>query len=315
MASRRAALVVAVGLLAARVAEAAPPTHTVTESLHVEPNPCFDAASLAPVLARWLHRDTIDRRLEVVVVGQPRRSDGLTLRVRRDGTIVGERHFPGLEAPCEEVRAAVGLAAALAVDATVLESLGVKAEPAAPPPAPPPVTPRAWPGFSASLDAIGLFGVLPSPAAAIAPAFGVRLVSPIELRFSGLISTAGALSLESRSFDVTLLAGRADACGAFSQGIFRVRACAGISAGRLRATSTDPSSSVSQIVPWAAAMGHADLRVSLVPRFGFVLGADLIFPLARPRFEVVTTAGALAASSGLPVVGGAVSFGPELTFR
>ncbi len=171
MTSRTAALLVAAALItaparaeeAAPLAPPAPPappaTVPIAAALRIGPNACFDAASLAPVLARWLQRDVIDRRIVVEVTGQPDTPEGLVLRVRRDGQLVGERRFPSLSAPCEEVRAAVGLAAALAVDATVLESLGVKAAPViapAPPLEAPPALPlHPRPGFSASLDANG----------------------------------------------------------------------------------------------------------------------------------------------------------------
>jgi hypothetical protein len=296
-------------LFAAREAAAAPSTHAVIEALHVEPNRCFDAASLAPILARWLERDVIDRRLDVEIIGQPDSAEGLTLRVRRDGEIVGERHFPGLAAPCEEVRAAVGLAGAIAIDATVLESLGVE-----PPPPPPPASPR-WPAFSGSVDALALLGVLPAPAAAFAPGFGVRLAPPIELRFTGLISAAGTLSLDARSVDVTLLAGRIDTCAAIAWKIARARACLGLAAGRLQATPAGPNAAAPSSAPWGAALARTDARLSLSPWFGFVLGVDAIFPFTRPRFEVVTSAGVPVTASGLPVVGGAVSFGPEIRFR
>jgi hypothetical protein len=313
MTSRRAALLAAAALFAARDAAAAPPTHPVAEALQVEPNRCFDAASLSPVLARWLHRDAIDRRLAVEIAGQPGGPEGLTIRVRRDGEIVGERHFPALSGPCDEVRAAVGLAAAIAIDATVLESLGVKPDVApAPPPQP---TPSRWPGFAGSFDAGLLFGVLPSPTAAFAPTFGVRLVTPIELRFSALISTASTLSLDLRSIDVALLAGRADVCAAISGKLVRGRACIGLAAGRLQATPSGPNTSPPSSPPWAAALARADVRLSLSSWFGFVVGADAIFPFTHPRFEVVTSTGAPVASSSLPVVGGAVSIGPEITFR
>jgi hypothetical protein len=315
MASCRAALL-AVVLLDGGVAEAAAPAHPLVEAVQVEPNRCFDAASLAPVVARWLQRDAIDRRLRVEIAGQPGSPDGLTLRVLRDGTLAGERVFPGLDAPCDEVRAAVGLAAAIAIDATILESLGVTPAPPVPAPEPeeakPP--PRSWPRFQAAADGIALFGVLPSAVAGFAPALGIRLVPPLELRLSAIATGAASLSLAGRAFDVTLDAGRLDACAALRFSIVRARTCAGVAAGRLLATSADQNSSVSQAVPWVAAIGRADARLAVLPWLGLVLGADAIVPVTRPRFEILGPTGAPAAASGLPVIGAAVSLGPEITF-
>jgi hypothetical protein len=306
----RAAALVALGGLAARTAAAAPPARPLVEALRVEPNECFDAASLAPEIARWREGDAVDRRIEVEISGQPAGAEGLTLRVRREGQIVGERRFPGLAAPCVEVRAAVALAAALAVDAIQLDAVGVRQEvrPASVPEVPPP---RARPVFSTALDAVALLGVLPSPTGALAPGFGVRLAPVLDLRFSGLLSGVGSTVLEGGSLGVTLLAGRADACGVLGAGLFRARACLGLAAGRLQVAAAH----VSPSIPWAAAMGRADVRVSLAPWLGFVLGGDAVVPVTRPSFDVVTPAGAPFATSGLPVVGAALSLGPEITFR
>ncbi|APR77081.1 Hypothetical protein A7982_02428 [Minicystis rosea] len=308
-AARTAMLVVVMGALATREAAAAPQTHTVVEAVRVEPNACFDAASLAPVLARWLKRDAVDRRVVLEITGEPDSAEGLMVRVRRDGEIVGERQFPGLAAPCDEVRAAVGLAGALAIDATVLETLGVT-----PPPPSPPVAPR-WPAYAGSVDAVVLFGLLPAPTAAFAPTFGVRFAPPIELRFSGLISAASTLSLDARSVDVSLLAGRVDTCAAIAWRFGRARACLGLAAGRLHATPAGTNAAAPSSAPWGAALARTDARLSLHPWFGFVLGADAIVPFTRPRFEVVTSAGATVTASNLPVIGAAVTFGPELTFH
>jgi len=301
-------------LLAARTAVAAPPTHSFVEALRVDPNECFDAASLAPVLVRWLGRSEVDRRVEIEIAGQPAGAEGLTLRVRREGQIVGERRFPGLAAPCDEVRAAVGLAAALAVDALSLE---VPAAPAAVVlergPAPP--VRSSSRRFSSAVDAVVLVGVLPAPTGALAPGFGVRLAPAFELRLGGLLSGVGSVGLDGGSVAASLLAGRADGCGALAGDIVRARACLGLTAGRLQTAPAHLAPALSPSVPWAATVGRLDARVSVAPWLGFVLGADAIVPLTRPRFEVVTPAGAPIASTGLPVFGGAVSLGPEITFR
>ncbi len=316
-------------LLSARGSAAAPPTQTVIEALRVEPNRCFDASSLAPVLVRWLHRDAIDRRLKLEVTNQSPESakqappplaespTGLMLRIWRDGRQVSERPIDIVDVPCEDLRAAVGLLSAIAVDVTVLESLGVPPReqvPPSPSPPSPPVRPYRL-GLVASANAVVLFGVLPATAAAVAPGFGVRPMPRVELRLSGLITAAGTLTLERRSVDVSLLAGRADVCAALLGSFARFRFCTGLAAGRLDVTTSGPKVSVSPTEPWAAALGRADVRLSLSPWMGFVLGADAIVPLTHSDFEVVRLTGAPVATSSLPTVGAAISLGPEITFR
>jgi hypothetical protein len=318
MASPRPALVLAASaLLMSRVALGAPPTHTVSEALRVEANECFDEALLAPVLSRWLQRDRVDRRIEVEIVGEPGSSEGLVLRVLRDGVIAGERRFPVLSAPCDDVRAAVGLAAALAIDATVLESLGVRAAPVSDDgdarPARP--APSPWPGVAASVDAVGLFGVLSAPAVGISPALSLHVAAPLELRASALITGSSRLSFDGRTFDLTLVSGAVDACGLASWRALRARGCFGLAAGRLLAVAAAGTPSASQPAPWGAAIGRADLRVSLSSWFGLVAGGDLLVPITRPRFQILGAMGAMGASAGLPAIGAAMRIGPEITFR
>lgn len=319
--SRHGALVFSAALLSAtaRAEEGGPNLVPLAAALRVEPNACFEASSLAPAIARWLQRDAIDRRLIVEVSGQADDAEGLLIRIRRDGQLVGERRFSGRFVSCEEVRTAVALAAALAVDATVVESLGVHPRAPGPEPAAPkvpeaPVGARRT-GVSASLDAAALFGVLPSPVPAFAPAIGVRPAPPVELRLSGLFTGAGAMALDRYRVDAGLLAARADVCAAFAVGFARTRVCAGLAAGRLQATASGPMVALAPSAPWAAAVGRVDVRVSLRPWFGIVLGGDALFPMTRPRFLVQTVGGAQVAASGLPAIGGAVSLGPEITFR
>ena len=269
-------------LLAARTAVAAPPTHSFVEALRVDPNECFDAASLAPVLVRWLGRSEVDRRVEIEIAGQPAGAEGLTLRVRREGQIVGERRFPGLAAPCDEVRAAVGLAAALAVDALSLE---VPAAPAAVVlergPAPP--VRSSSRRFSSAVDAVVLVGVLPAPTGALAPGFGVRLAPAFELRLGGLLSGVGSVGLDGGSVAASLLAGRADGCGALAGDIVRARACLGlaeIAGGEREAGMQDLSQAVASYDRLlGVTVPEAQLFKFLLVREDFSTGTNL--PEAR----------------------------------
>ncbi len=76
-----------------------------------------------------MKKDRLDRRIEVLDSGSPSAPGGVTVALRRDGVIAGERRFESLHAPCSEARAAIALAIALAIDGTVLHALVVEETP------------------------------------------------------------------------------------------------------------------------------------------------------------------------------------------
>jgi hypothetical protein len=323
MIGRAAALGALTLIIGMRSAHAAP-LEPLVRRLRVEPNECFDAASLAGAMAQSFGRDVLPANVEIEITGKPRDPDGLILRVLRDGRLVGERRFPSMTAPCAEVRDAVGLAGALAIDALLAEPEPVSAEtpPSAAPSATPTLeapapTPEVVPRlvrFAASLDGVALFGVLPAPVPAVAPGLGVRIGPIFEARLSGLFSGTGSTGLDTGAVAVALFAARADGCAGIERGIVRARGCAGVAAGGLHVTTQGLMPALSPAVPWAAADLGLGVRFAVAPWFGLVLGADLLVPLTRPRFEVVTPTGAGFASQGLPSIGAALRLGPEFWF-
>jgi hypothetical protein len=323
-----AAALAMVSVAMARPARAEAPEAPIAEVLRVEPNACFDAAALVPHVASWLGRATVDRRIAVEVRGQPRSAEGIDLTVRRDGLVVGGRRFPRLEAPCEEVRAAVGLAVSLAIDATILDALAAPrppAPPTPPPPSPPVPTPptptpapppaRAFPGVSAALEAAAVYGALPGPVAGAAPAANLALSPRFELRFSGLFTAESSTRLRLRTVSSALAAGRIDACAAFPVGLARGRACMGALAGQLRTDTTGPTFTYSPAAPWVAAAVRFDLRVPFTAQIGAVLSTDILVPFLRANLEVLDASGATAASRRLSPVGGSLGIGPSFIFR
>jgi hypothetical protein len=311
----------AVALLFSRAGDAAAePERPLDEALLVEPNECFDAAALAPHVARWLERQAVDRRIQVEISGSLRTSPGVALTVRRDDAIVGGRTFPPFAEPCEEVRAAVGLAAALAIDATVLASLGVPLPPPPPsdeatPPEPEP-KPRAWPGAGVSLDGAVLLGVLPVPSPALAPSDDLALTPFLGLRFSGLFTRAGSVPVGSATAEVTLFAGRIDACSVFVPRPLVVRGCAGLSVGRLQAAGVGgvrPTYTPEAL--WLAGAARLEARIPLASWFQIGVAADAFVPFTRASLDVDARNGSVLASRGLAPLGAAFGAGPVIVLR
>lgn len=319
----------AIVLLAASAGRAEPPPapveRPVVEALRVEQNACFDATTLAPHVRAWIGHDGIDRRIAVELRGAPDSADGLQLTVLRDGRAVGGRRFGRLDVPCTEVRAAVGLAIAVAIDATLLDALAAPPPaPAAPRPPPADTPPRAPPPpaqtarraqrLGASVDVIALLGALPSPALGVAPSFELLPSERIHVRIGGLVTTSSKAALAVGSVSASILAARVDVCPAFFFGQTRLRACAGVAGGRLAITGAGYSPSYAPSAPWVAPILRVDLRLPLASWIGVVIGVDGFVPVMRARLDVVDEAGNVTASELLSPAGAAFGFGPEVLF-
>ena len=117
------ALLLAVVLLQTR-ALADESTQPVLDALVTHADRCLDRSAVAAQIVAWLRRDAIDRRIGILVAATTDGA-GASFVIQRDGIAIAERQFARLPNECAELRAALGLAIALAIDATVLESLGV----------------------------------------------------------------------------------------------------------------------------------------------------------------------------------------------
>ncbi len=348
-----AAALAIVGLArAARAGPEAPPAdRPLVEALRVEPNACLDREALAKHIAGWIHAERIDRRIEVAVSGSPSAPGGVGLTLLRDGQVVGERRFTTLDVPCDEARAAIGLAIAVAIDNTLLQALRTEPPPPASPPPPPtspppPSPPVAEPppspplpvpapprearprealGLGASLDFVGMLGPLPSLVAGLSPAFELMPHRNFELRVAGLATTGSSFALGTGSVSAAIFAGRVDACAAFQLGpraegarlaAIRIHACGGHLGGIVHtsvAAGLDASPAPNS--PWVSAALRFDARVALTSRFGLQLALDALAPLTRTDVEATRSDGTIADTRPLAPVGVAIGFGPHFIFR
>jgi hypothetical protein len=230
---------------AARADEAARP---IADALTVGPSRCLEAKTLAQHVGMWLRKDAIDRRIAVEITDAP---EGVRFVVRRDGAVVGERRLDVQKVPCQEIHAAVGLGVASAIDATILDALGVSrpspppapapapppaSPPIMPPPAPPPILPswpppvpvipaspppparpapppeRKGPVLTIALQGMVLIGVLPKVTVGVAPSAELSIVRGFDLRASALVTGTTTVAVGGGTGDAGLVSGRLDAC-------------------------------------------------------------------------------------------------------
>jgi hypothetical protein len=287
--------------------------HALAAALRVEAHTCYDAEALTPSVARFLKRNTIDRHLELEIRGDPQSSDGVTLEVRRDGHVVGTRSFPAFTASCEDIRTAIAMSAAFVIDATELESQA-KAPAASATPAQPklaPGAPAATNAVMASLEALALTGVLPGWSAGVSPSIAYSWQPALAVRASLLATAKSSFSLDGGSVDTQALAGRLDACARLVMAP-RVRACAGIVAGRYSAQATNlvgaqPAAEQHRLL--AGGVVRLDLRAPLAGPLGLIAAADLFV-----RFTDSDVRVAGGGSRPLAPVGFVLGAGPEIAF-
>lgn len=326
-------------LLSSSFASAQPkPDRPIVEAIAAAPDACFDGNSLADSIATWLGKKSIDSRISILV----RRplADSVRFTVEREQKLVGERDLAVGTLPCPDLRAAVSLAIAIAIDATLLDSLGIQppvttpserdAEATEPPSSPPPVVapsppaivdrPRPQPrgpkppthGLALGVEATTLFAVLPGPALGASPRIGYAPTEWLDLRVSALGTTRAQTVVGGGTASASLFAGRAEAC--VLEGLTEVRAggCVGGSVGSYAAEGAGLAPAYSTNVRWAAVTARAEARYPVHTSLALLVGITAFVPVLRPELQVVDIQGQIVDTWQAPPVGFGVSIGGDL---
>ncbi len=258
------------------------PSRPIQDLLHLTEGRCLRRSSLAAGVASWLSRDTI---AESITIDAEEFDGGGRFVLRRDGELLGRRTLLRADSSCEELRAALSLAIAVAIDATILDALGAAPSPAPTLPAPPP-SPRlrspaaiaastagvarapaeasaarfAPSRLSASLEIGVLAGLLPAPAFLISPSLSYAIALPFEVRLAAVATSSADAALISGGASLRIAAARLDACALERRAPFVLRVCAGALAGGLSAAGFSYSRSFAPTSPWIAFAGRIDAR-------------------------------------------------------
>jgi hypothetical protein len=265
---------------------------------------------VAPHVATWLGRSTIDTRLRVVVEDRRASGGAIVFFIVRDGEPVADRSLNPPDASCEDVRAAVGVAIALAIDATYLSSIvgplpvpPSSSEPAASSPEP---SPAARGNSTHDVSLVGargevgvVAGALPHVAAAGAMGVEVDVATPWSVRGSAVVLGPGASTLSSGSVRTSLAGGRLDAC--FGS---HVRLCGGALVGAWFASGVDYARELSVTLPWAAGAGRVEGSFDAAKWLRVTIAGDLFLAFLRPRLDVRSESGAIVMSRSADPVGG-----------
>ncbi len=300
-----------------------PPTRPVADAIEVDGGACLVRERLAGHVATWLGRSRIDERIGVRVHDGRDRGQGVSFEILRSGTGVAERKLEPRSIACGDLTAAVGLAIALSIDATLLRTILPEAreerlrpagqrEPKVAP-APGPTVDRSAPVYGMA-QAVGMFGVAPVPL--LGGAFGaeVGLGEPVGLRLGAILTANHSMSLGRGQVDVGLLGGRADGCLTAPVDALSIAACGGISAGRWVARGHGYDVDHTTTVPWAAVVGRLEGRVEVARGVFAVFSVDGYAPVYRPELDVTDARGEAVTSAQAPAAGMAVGVGPAIKF-
>jgi hypothetical protein len=280
---------------------------------------CLGIDALLPHLRVWLRRDEVEGRISVVVEEE---GQGASFVVLHDGRPHAVRRFDRLPGACEDRRAALSLAIALAIDAAVLDRLGVTVEEApieAPPtvePIPePPIASRPSVRLELAMESQLLIEVLPEVAAGWLVGARMVLEGAFEVAVSGWVSSISSSALDPGRVDVQLAGARLDLCARRPIDVITLRGCVGAAGGAALGRGRDVPRERETTVAFVGALARVGLALAVTEWLALELALDGWVAILRPRFDLVLPpTGAVVQSASLPVGGGALALGLALRF-
>lgn len=313
----------------------------VADALSLDPGAtCLDHGRLVEQVVTWLERDALDPRLTIVVEGDAVEARTLRFTLQDRGQPISERTFAPGPKGCDDLHSVVALAIALAVDATVLESVGITPKPVDPTPQPevdpppeqdpspdptPPVanepTPRpdsaprkpAW-ALRGQLRGLLTVGVPPTLGGGGHLALELGWRDLVDVQLGALATSAGPQPVDGATLTVTLVAARADACVGPRLRRVRPRLCGGAVAGGALAQGRGFREDYRTTLPWVALALGGDVRVGLGPRTALSFGLDGLVSLVRPVFDVEDEFG-VRELRDLPRFGASIGMGVVVSLR
>jgi hypothetical protein len=268
---------------------------------------CLERDRLAEQVRTWFDHERIDARLVVDVVGDAADPRKLAFTLRRGDQVISVRRFDPAPDRCADLHAVVGLAIALAIDATLLEAMtGDPSRPLRPPdpppyywgaepePPPPKPKPRKWTLWAEVTGQLSI-GAPPPVGGGGRLGFGTSWRRILDLRVGVTAGSSGSVPLgEGRAF-LWFLAGRFDICAGPPWERLRPRGCVGFLGGNAYAEGRGFENSRSTHQPWIAIPVGVDLEVQLARRVFLLFGIEGLPALIRPGFTARATIGGQSA--------------------
>jgi hypothetical protein len=262
-------------------------------------SPCFDKASLADEIERWLERRTVDSRLRIKVTRTP---DALSFAISLGDKPAQYRDFEDVPADCAGERRMLALSIALAIDAVS------------------PRAPREPFDSRLALFADGLLSTSASDRPALGGGLDLRArLAPWFWPGIGFVASIAKdqpvqTNVPAR-YDNSITAVRLEACFVLSASrALDVAGCAEswVGASTVSAGAVDDANTDQQF--WSAAVLSLELHARFTRAFGIHIGLDGVLAVRPGRVEVLDAAGTPAVSSDLPRAAAVVRLGPSAYF-
>lgn len=281
-----------------------PTSRELLAALHVHPGAtCLSAETLVEHVRSWLGSDDVAVGVRIEVEGDEHASDAAVITVHTPAGII-ERPFEDGPPGCSDLHAVIGLAIAMAIDASVLASLGYEViegtQPVAPgvdnelpplqarrpaaPASPPPR--RARVRAAAAVRGALWVGTLPGIAGGGQLQVELGWRPWFELRAGVLGGGGKPQPLGNGTVELGLVAGRVDACFGVARRRLRPRLCVGPTAGVYQALGRGLAEAVTVVRPWAAAALAVELRIAATKVFAVDVTLDAVIPFIKPVVQV-----------------------------
>lgn len=287
----------------------APEFQNLAAAMSIDPGvTCLDSGELVEHVSSWLGTDSVSAPLAIEVHGSPYFARTVWFRIRRGDATLAERRFEPAPARCEDLHAAVGLAIALALKASVLDSvIGARA------------SGDAHGSHPFRLGAQALVGIAVVPGTAFG--LGLSLQRSVAERFAARLSALallgpyGDFQQDQGRFRTWLAIGRLDVCSRLAElDSLDVSVCVGVAAGGLYATGEAFPMSLDGLIAYIAVANALELDLELGARWSLSLALDVLVPLRRTSFVVRDAAGRVIAAHDLAAAGGLIAVGAAYRF-
>jgi hypothetical protein len=292
-------------------------TRPLREAVAVEPGAtCLETATLVEHVESWLGADAADSDVSIEVRGSPDQPRVVEFRTLRAGRAVAYRRFAPGPARCEHLHAALGLAIAMAIRASLIDEVaGTTADTRERAPQASADATQPW---AIGANALAAVAVLPGAAFGADVRIERALAHPFHARLGMLGLAALGETLTPGYFDVWLLAPRIDLCAGLELSRrLRGRACMGFSGGALYAHGHGFPSSKDSLVRWFAAVNGLDFTADLARSWSLDLAVGLVLPLVQTSVVIRDSSSGNVVTGdqrALAPVGGFLGVGPAYRF-
>jgi hypothetical protein len=259
-------------------------------------------------MASWLGTDRVAAPLVIEVHGSPYFARTVWFRIRRGDEVLAERRFEPAPERCDALHAAVGLAIALALKASVLDSvIGARTSGDA----------RASRPFRIAAQALAGVAVIPGADFGIGLSLQRSFAERFAARLSalGLLGPFGDFQHDQGRFKAWLPMGRLDVCSRLAElDSLDLSVCVGIAGGGLYVTGEAFPMSRHALVAYVAVANALELDVELGARWSLAIAIDVLVPLRRTSFVVRDQDARVIATHDLAGAGALLAVGPAFRF-